>query len=326
MAADGTDGLNGAWRLDGKGGAVALDWDGVTAWRPEDGPIWIELDRDHPRAREWLERHSGLTPLVSGSLVEPETRPRATAVDAGMIVHLRGVNLNPGAEPDDMVSIRIWVEAQRIVTVQLRRLLAVEDTRGLLQAGRGPTTAPGVAVRIACALAERMVPVMEEIEDQIDAAQDDALAEPSLELQARTLEQQSQAIRMRRFLAPQREALSGIAAAEAPWLLKRHREALREASNQTVRVVEQLDAVRDRAAAIQVAVQNASAVQLNRNLYLLSVVGAVVLPPTLLAGLLGMNVSGIPWSDEPWSFAAVCIGTLAIVALELLALRWMKWL
>ena len=323
---DESDGLNGAWRLDGKGGAAALDWYGVTAWRPEDGPIWIELERDHPRAREWLERQSGLTPLVVGSLVEPETRPRTATVDNGMILQLRGVNLNPGAEPDDMVSIRMWVEEQRIVTVRLRRLLAVEDTRELLRAGRGPTTAPGIAVRIACLLAERMVPVMEELEDQIDAAQDDALAQPSLELQARTLEQQSQAIRMRRFLAPQREALAGFAAAEAPWLLKRHRQALREAVNQTVRVVEQLDAVRDRASAIQVAVQNASAVQLNRHLYLLSVVGAVVLPPTLLAGLLGMNVSGIPWSDEPWSFAAVGAATIALIAVELAVLRWMKWL
>jgi len=323
---DENGGLNGAWRLDGKGGAAALDWNGVTAWRPEDGPIWIELERDHPRAREWLERQAGLTPLVVGSLVEPETRPRATAVDAGMIVHLRGVNLNPGAEPDDMVSIRMWVEAQRIVTVQLRRLLAVEDTRTLLRAGGGPTTAPGIAVRIACALAERMVPVMEELEDRIDSAQDEALAAPCLELQAHTLEQQSQAIRMRRFLAPQRDALGVFAAVEAPWLLKRHRQALREAANQTVRVVEQLDAVRDRAAAIQVAVQNASAVQLNHHLYLLSVVGAVVLPPTLLAGLLGMNLNGIPWSDEPWSFAVVCLGTLTLIAIELAILRWMKWL
>lgn len=323
---DDGDGLSGAWRLDGKGGAVPLDWDGVIAWRPADGPLWIELQRDHPRARDWIERHAGLEPLVAGSLMEAETRPRATAVDSGMIVHLRGVNLNPGAEPDDMVSIRMWVEAQRIVTVQLRGLLAVEDARGLLRAGRGPTTAPGVAVRIACLLAERMVPVMEEMEDHIDAAQDDALLEPSLDLQARTLDQQSQAIRMRRFLAPQREALTAFAAAEAPWLLKRHRQALREATNQTVRVVEQLDAVRDRASAIQMAVQNASAVQLNRNLYLLSIVGAVILPATLFAGLLGMNVSGIPGAESPWAFAWVCGGTLALIGVELAVLRWLKWL
>ena len=40
----------------------------------------------------------------------------------------------------------------------------------------------------------------------------------------------------------------------------------------------------------------------NRQLYILSALTAAFLPPTLVAGLFGMNFEGLPWSGSSWGF------------------------
>ena len=116
----GDDGLIHSYLLDGRGGAQAQDWDGVRAWRRGAGTLWVHLDRSDARAEDWLRRESGLEPLVVEALLEPETRPRCTALPGGWLVVMRGVNLNPGADPEDMVALRAWVEEERVLTLRRR--------------------------------------------------------------------------------------------------------------------------------------------------------------------------------------------------------------
>ena len=102
-----------------------LDWDGVEAWQPEDGLLWVHLEVDAEQARHWTFSRSGVSPVIASALFASETRPRTMTVGDGALVQLRGVNLNPGADPEDMVSIRLWVEERRIVSSRQRRLLSV---------------------------------------------------------------------------------------------------------------------------------------------------------------------------------------------------------
>ena len=51
---------------------------------------------------------------------------------------------------------------------------------------------------------------------------------------------------------------------------------------------------------------------LNRRMLLLSVVAAVFLPLSLVTGLLGMNVGGIPGTQSPLAFAIICISLVVI--------------
>lgn len=69
-----------------------------------------------------------------------ETRPRITEIKDGMLVILRGVNLNENAEPEDMISIRMWIDEQRIITMRKRPLKAVNDIEKTLKDSTGPKT------------------------------------------------------------------------------------------------------------------------------------------------------------------------------------------
>jgi zinc transporter len=58
-------------------------------------------------SQHWLHEKSVLSPIVAEALLEEETQPRIMVLDDSLFLMLRGVNLNPGTDPDDMISIRL---------------------------------------------------------------------------------------------------------------------------------------------------------------------------------------------------------------------------
>jgi zinc transporter len=74
--------------------------------------LWLHWDRSHPQTQTWLREASGLSEFACDLLLEENTRPRLLPLPDGgrLLLFLRGVNLNPGAEPEDMVALRIFAD------------------------------------------------------------------------------------------------------------------------------------------------------------------------------------------------------------------------
>ncbi len=133
-------GLVHALVLDGKGGARAIARTELAdlQLQPEQS-LWLHWDRSHPQTRSWLLSESGLSEFACELLLEENTRPRLLPMaDEQLLLFLRGVNLNPGAEPEDMVSVRIFAQAQRVISLRLRPLRASDEVLLQLEQGRGP--------------------------------------------------------------------------------------------------------------------------------------------------------------------------------------------
>ncbi len=320
------DGLLGAFVLDGKGGGRDLGWEDLKKDAAFEGPVWIHLHRQGEKSEHWLRKQSGLSQLAADALLAGETRPRVAFMHDGIVMTLRGVNLNPGADPEDMVSLRIWVDEKRIVTVRLRKLMAVNDVRERVVAGSGPLNTSDTLRMLAAGLVERMGPVIEDMNDEIDALEDDLVTNPTADIRQRLKELRRQAISLRRYLAPQREALARVQTENVEWMPHDHRLAFRECADQVARIVEDLDAMRERAAVIQDELTNRAAEHMNRNMYTLSVVAALMLPLGVITGMFGMNVGGIPLAENKDGFLVIAILLTAVVALQVLIFRRLKWI
>lgn len=320
------DGLIGGYVLDGTGSGREIGWDELEQDTAFDGPLWLHFDRKGEKTENWLRTRSGLKPLHVDALLAGETRPRVAFMDDGILMTLRGVNLNPGADPEDMVSLRIWVDEKRIVTVRLRRLMAVNDVRERIATGTGPVSTSDTLKMLSQGLVQRMSPVIEEIIDEIDALEDDMVTNPSAGIRHRLKVLRREAIALRRYLAPQREALSRVQTENIEWMPMDHRMAIRECADQVARIVEDLDAMRERAAVIQDELANRTAEHMNRNMYTLSVVAALMLPLGVITGMLGMNVGGVPLAENGDGFLVILILLGAVVALQVLIFRRLKWI
>ncbi len=319
-------GLNIGYIFDGTGGGREIGWGDIATWKPTDGPMWLHIDRNAEAARRWLGDRSGLDPMVTDALLAEESRPRAVTMGNGLLVILRGVNLNPGADPEDMVSVRLWIDEHRMISISARTVMAVGDISREIQEARGPRTTSDFLVELAARLVGRMAPVVDELDDLVDGLEDALLTGESRELRHGLRELRRTAIALRRYLAPQRDAMAGLQSENIPWFEPRQKARLREVTDRLQHFVEDLDEVRDRAAIVQDELMSRLSEQLNRNMYLLSVVAAIMLPLGLLTGLLGINVGGIPGAESSYGFLIVCTLLAAVAVLEVILVRRLHWI
>ena len=324
---EGSGGLIFAYLLDGEGGGEELSWQEVRDWKPGDGTLWVHLDRTGEQARSWLVNETGIDDATAETLLMPvANRPRVQRIADGLLVVLRGVNLNPGNEPDDMVGVHMWIDAHKIITLRRRRLMAGTDIRDLLVKGEGPKNSSDFLSELADRLLQPMTPVIDDLDDAVDRLQGEILTTTSATLRRNLQDIRQEAINFRRYLAPQRDALSRFQTEQTTWLLDLDKAYLREIADRTLRFVEDLDSIRERAAIAQDELNNRLTDQMNRTMYLLTVVAALLLPPSLLTGLFGINVGGMPGVDSSWAFGAIAILIPVLAVVEFAVLRWLKWI
>lgn len=295
-----------ALKFDGKGGCTDLEGDAVSDTLKSQTLSWVHLDANMPETREWLEKEiSYLDPFITEALLADETRPRMTQVGNGVLLILRGVNLNENADPEDMVSIRLWIDQHRIISVRRRKLKAAWDIEEKLKAGNGPRDSGEFISMLTARLFARMEPTLTSLDDNTDLVEEKILESANSELREDIVHIRKQAIIFRRYMAPQRDAISQLRSCDLEWLSDLHKRHLQESLNHVTRYVEDLDAVRERAQIVKDELANILADRLNKNMYVLSVIAAIFLPLGFLTGLLGINVGGIPGTESESAFWVV---------------------
>ncbi|MEQ8664973.1 MAG: zinc transporter ZntB [Rhodospirillales bacterium] len=314
--------------FDGRGGAREIGWSEVEAWETSKDAtvLWVHLDRSFDKTIDWIRDKSGINPIIAEALIAAETRPRAVTRDDGVLTILRGVNLNPGAVPEDMVGLRIWIERNRIVSVRFRRLQAIQDIRDELGQGRGPATPGEFLAQIAERLADRIEPVIAGLASDLDALDDavDASVDETPRHRLRTL--RHRAIALRRYLSPQRDALIRLFMDHTEFLSNADKMILHEVGDRMIRYVEELEEAREHALVLQDELFTRLSERMNKTMYLLTVIAAIMLPLSFVTGLLGINVGGIPLADSDSGFAIVCIAMAVIGVVEIWLFKKLRWI
>ncbi len=315
-----------AYRLDRKGGGTRIDATAVERWSSGDGILWIHHDAENEAARGWLEEESGLDPMIAAALTAGETRPRTLVTERGLLLVLRGVNLNPGADPEDMVSLRVWLESDRIVTSRRRPLMAIQDLRSSIEAGHAPQTAGTFLLALIERLAERIGDVVAGIHERIDDMESALDAETADLSPGAVSDMRRQAAAIRRYLAPQREAMDRLGRSSVPVLSSTEAQQLREQADGMTRHLENLDLARERAVVLRDEYMSLLAQKQNERIYVLTLVAAVFLPLTFVTGALGMNVAGLPGTEHPAAFL-IAMALMAGLGLGLAVFfKWKRWM
>jgi zinc transporter len=312
--------------LDGKGGARELSDEEVDRWSPGDGLLWLDIDQTVKSSRQWLAQRSGLSQTASSILLAGETRPRTVVEEDGLIVIMRGVNMNPGAVPDDMVAVRSWIDPHRIVTSRRRKVLSVLDIREILLEGKGPKTAGAFLVALTGFLAGRIEAAVENIETMLEGVDDNLSSGQIADVRADLSVVRRQAASMRRHLTPQRDALDRLARLGGDLLSPAEVFDLREEGDHLTRHIEDLDLARENALVTQEELMNRIAQEQNARMYLLSVVAAIFLPLTFVTGLLGMNVAGLPLTENPQGFFISAVVMIGLGMALGIYFKWKRWI
>jgi zinc transporter len=321
-------GLVHALVLDGKGGARSIPRTELDELQLEPyESVWLHWDRSHPQTRTWLRTTSGLSEFVCDLMLEENTRPRLLALpDDELLLFLRGVNLNPGAEPEDMVSVRIFAAAQQVISLRLRSLRATDELIGSLNDGKGPKTASELLLYLAQFLTDKVQAVVSELTELVDDMEERIDAdERYLPEHGNMVHIRRRAAGLRRFLAPQREIYAQLTRSKMPWFVEDDADYWNELNNSLTRYLEELELTRERVGLVLEAEDRRLNERMNRTMYRFGIITGIFLPMSFLTGLLGINVGGIPGSENPYGFLYACLLMLVVAAGQMWLFKRLRW-
>jgi len=314
--------------LDGKGGARPIGWDEARSWQPAaPGEIlWVHLHRNRPGVTEWLGEGLQITEPTVELMTSDQTRPRAFREGNTLVATLRGINFNPGAEPEDMITMQLWSDGVRVITLRRYRLQTPRLVLARIDAGDGATDAGSLITELTEEMITRMnrsIVDMNEHIDELEAADPEDDAEWIL---AKIATIRRNCLALKRHMAPQHEALEAICRTAPAWFEDHDRREISESIDRLRRYLDDLDISKESAVVLMDDIRGRSVARSEQTTYVLTIVAAVFLPLGFITGLLGINVGGMPGVNNGDAFWVV-VGLCGVIFALMLLLFWKwKWL
>ncbi len=304
--------------FDGQGGADAAEQ--VNApW------VWHHIKYNDKVAVKWIKNQPELSDFARITLINSETRPRIHVEDNELIMCLRGINLNEEADPEDMISIRLWVGKKTIITSSNAGSQSIRNIRNQFSEKIGPKNGEQFIATLIDQLATLTDEFVEKLDQKLDETEDQIENLSHNQFNPQVNQMRRQIAHIRRYLLPQKEALDKLYRQKSARFTEAFYDQIYVEMDKFMQMIENLDLMRERALMLQEHFMANVSHQQNSRLYLLAIVSAIFLPLTFLSGLFGMNVAGMPGLENNLAFTYVITFSVVLTILLLIWFKKSKW-
>lgn len=322
----------------------AVDSTQAAAWlqahgaeRVDAGPdapyLWLHINLSHAHAERWLRTHANLPDAFFETLHEG---PRSTqieriserresadgdAVHDALIAVVNDVHFDFDFDPAKIATLWISLGPQVVVTARTKPLRSVDALRTAVRGGDAPGSTTDLLAHLLRDQADVLVGIVRGVTAQIDAIEDDLLADKRAPNPRRLGVLRRVLVRLQRLLAPEPAALFRLLQNPPPWMQASDVVTLRGSTEEFSVVLRDMGALQERIKLLQEEIAAHVNEENNRSLYLLTVVTVLALPINILAGLFGMNVGGIPLAEHHQGFWILVTVVLAFTAIAAWTIR-----
>lgn len=297
--------------------------DGVaTAFRPVSGAegadyVWIHVNLSTEPGRQWILRHSGLPAQLASTLLDRNEEVGSQVLGSGCLIVLEDRLREFDADAQDLSGLHLWLEPKRLITARWRPLAATDRLRFRLDVGAAPRTAAALFM----ALLEESIADMEgigrKIRRRFDVLEDSVLDDAVDGIAGELGSIRRDAIKLRRRGMPLRMLLARLQNALPAWVKDDEGERFEPLLAHVERAISDLQECVEQSRLLHDEFAARSAERSSRNLYILSVLSAIMLPLNLITGLFGMNVAGLPGLHDGaafwWVLAGMIVFTIAVL-------------
>lgn len=319
--------------LDGTGGGRAIDWAGIQEWEPApagagpgDQVLWMHLCRNTPGVYEWLQERIGIPEPTAELLTSDDTRPRAFREGNTLVATLRGINFNPGAEPEDMISMQVWSDGVRLITLRRHPLQTPREILAQIDRGAGPGDVGAIVTALTESMVTRMSRSIVDMNEHIDLLEDMNMDDDPEDMLTKIATIRRNCLGLKRHMGPQHVALEAISRDAPPWFEEHDRREIAETIDRLRRYLDDIDVSKESAVVLMDELRTRALSSNERATYMLTIVAGIFLPLGFLTGLLGINVGGMPGVNDGHAFWWVTGICLAIIAVLMAIFKRLKWL
>ncbi|WP_291722137.1 CorA family divalent cation transporter [Magnetospirillum sp. 64-120] len=287
--------------------------------------VWIHVNFATEPGRQWLMRHSGLPPQLASMMLDRNEDAGAQVFGSGCLIVLEDRQRDFDADGGEMAEIHVWLEPNRLITGRWKPLAATDRLRFRLEVGDAPPTASALFFDLLEETVADLENFGRKVRRRFDALEDMVLDDAAEGIAGELGAIRREAIKLRRRAMPLRQLFARLQNTLPAWVKDEEGERFDPLLTRVERAIGDLQECVEQSRLLHDEFAARSAERSGRNLYILSVLSAVMLPLNLVTGLFGMNVAGLPGLENHAAFWWILAGMGAFTIAVMVWFKRKRW-
>jgi magnesium transporter len=269
--------------------------------RLDDGVAWIDLYKPTQEEFESVAQELELPPRVIEDAIKPQQRPKLVRYGDSLFVVLKTARYLDEPEKVEFSEVHVLVGKDFIVTVRYEEIEALEEVRRRLEGEpellrQGPQP---ILHEIMDRIVDDYEPVLEGLGTDIQEVESEVFGGNAGASQ-RIYELSRELVQFQRATSPLARALERVTERDEQDIDPEVRSYLRDLHDRVLRVEEPAKGFRDMLSDILVVNLTLISLRQNDQTKKISAWAAILIVPTLIAGIYGMNFDFMP--ELHWAF------------------------
>jgi zinc transporter len=269
------------------------------------GFLWLHFSLANAATERWLRGNLRLPELFFESLHDDAASTRIEQEDSALVALIHDVRLDGSFDASGVSTVSLSLGPRVLVSARLRPLRSVDRLRAAIKGGQPFASSAELLSQLLRDQADVLADVVRRASLQVDGIED-KLLERRVAAGRRDLGTlRRMLVRLQRLLAPEPAALFRLLSKPPGWLVEQDLQDLRQAAEEFSAAVADSASLAERVKLLQEEFAALTNEQTSRTLFVLTMVTVLALPINMVAGLFGMNVGGIPFSQHPHGFIVI---------------------
>src|SRR5882757_4078804 len=295
-------GLVWAFRIHSDGNSESLAVDKPIEFT-HDGLLWLHFNLADARALQWLASADLQAPAQArGLLLSNDNYQQLHATDDSVYGVISDLMRDIAETTEETGYLRFVMTERILVSGRHHALCAVDATRRALEGGRRVESVAALLETIVENVADAMDRISDRIAQSLDEIEEQVLSDDATDLRQKLGRLRRSCVRLHRQLSGLRVVFHRLEQTDP----KNLKPALQLRAGKLAQRLDGLDhsivEMRERSRLLQEELHLKIEEQGNNSLRVLSVLTALLLPPTLITGIFGMNTKGLPLTDVETGF------------------------
>lgn len=264
--------------------------------------VWLHFNLSNTASEKWMAEHAAVTEEFSEALHDGSRSTRIELASDTLIAVVNDVLHNFSLDSADIATL--WLNVTQRVVISTRRtpLKSIERLRQAVAAGDTIRSSVELLIHLFRDQADVLVNIVRDAVARVDKVEDNLLAGRLMQRRADLGALRRVLVRLQRLLAPEPAALFRLLQRPPEWMAELDMQELRQATEEFSVVLSDMSSLQERIKLLQEEIAAQVNEENNRSLYVLTIVTVLALPINIIAGLLGMNVGGVPLAQHEYGF------------------------
>lgn len=280
----------------------ALQWLKNQQLHTGDAFVWLHFSLSNALAEKWMADNLPLPQHFFETIHEGAGSTRVEQEENSLLAVINDVAFDFSFDANQISTVWICVMHNCVISARKQALRSVDRLRVAVKSGQTFTSPVSLLVHLLRDQADVLQKIERDSATKVDDIEDDLLT-GRMQLNRSSLGALRRLfVRLRRLLAPEPSSLFRLLNRPPSWFMPEDARELREATEESSAVLNDLAVLQERTKLLQEEITAHTTEQTNRSVFLLTIVTVLALPINIVAGLLGMNVGGIPLAEDVHGF------------------------